>query len=332
MANNVTLPASGTGDVNPKASTDQVTADQSQVQNVQLAAVAGGVLTRNPTIPVSAASLPLPAGASLDATLTANGVLAGAVNETAPATDTASSGLNGRLQRVAQRLTSLIALLPASLGQKTMANGLAVTIASDQTVVPVSDNAGSLTIDAPVGTPAFVRFSDGATAQTPVRVDNAAFTDNASNITPVGYYFDEVAGTALTENDAACPRIDSKRAVINVLEDATTRGQRQTVNAAKEALVRQPAATTGAAPTAFTSTTSAQIFASNALRKLFTIFNNSDKDCYVMLAAAAASATSFHTIVKANGGFFSTTDYSGEIRGIMAAAIGTGQVNCGEFT
>jgi hypothetical protein len=39
----------------------------------------------------------------------------GALTETAPATDTASSGLNGRLQRIAQRLTSLIALLPASL-------------------------------------------------------------------------------------------------------------------------------------------------------------------------------------------------------------------------
>lgn len=39
----------------------------------------------------------------------------GATNETAPASDTASSGLNGRLQRVAQRLTSLIALVPAAL-------------------------------------------------------------------------------------------------------------------------------------------------------------------------------------------------------------------------
>lgn len=40
----------------------------------------------------------------------------GSVTETAPATDTASSGLNGRLQRIAQRITSLIALLPTSLG------------------------------------------------------------------------------------------------------------------------------------------------------------------------------------------------------------------------
>lgn len=39
----------------------------------------------------------------------------GSLTETAPASDTASSGLNGRLQRIAQRLTSLIALLPTSL-------------------------------------------------------------------------------------------------------------------------------------------------------------------------------------------------------------------------
>lgn len=39
----------------------------------------------------------------------------GAVTETAPATDIASSGLNGRLQRIAQRITSLIALVPAAI-------------------------------------------------------------------------------------------------------------------------------------------------------------------------------------------------------------------------
>lgn len=39
----------------------------------------------------------------------------GSLTETAPATDTASSGLNGRLQRIAQRITSLIALIPAAL-------------------------------------------------------------------------------------------------------------------------------------------------------------------------------------------------------------------------
>lgn len=55
----------------------------------------------------------------------------GSLTETAPATDTASSGLNGRLQRIAQRLTSIIALLPGSLGQKARAASLAVTLSTE---------------------------------------------------------------------------------------------------------------------------------------------------------------------------------------------------------
>jgi hypothetical protein len=71
----------------------------------------------------------------------------GSLTETAPATDTASSGLNGRLQRIAQRITSLIALLPTSLGQKAKTASLAVTLASDQDALPITDNSGSLTVD-----------------------------------------------------------------------------------------------------------------------------------------------------------------------------------------
>lgn len=65
----------------------------------------------------------------------------GSLTETAPASDTASSGVNGRLQRIAQRLTSLIALVPTSLGQKTKAASFAVTIASDQDALAVTPSA-----------------------------------------------------------------------------------------------------------------------------------------------------------------------------------------------
>lgn len=68
----------------------------------------------------------------------------GSLTETAPASDTASSGLNGRLQRIAQRLTSLIALFPLSLGQKTMANSFAVTLASDQSAIPTTNTPSSV--------------------------------------------------------------------------------------------------------------------------------------------------------------------------------------------
>ncbi|MGX9144971.1 hypothetical protein [Mesorhizobium sp. 128a] len=69
---------------------------------------------------------------------TSANTLIGDVTEAAPASDTASSGLNGRLQRIAQRLTSLIALIPAALGQGTMAQSMRVVVASDQSSVPVT--------------------------------------------------------------------------------------------------------------------------------------------------------------------------------------------------
>ena len=78
------------------------------------------------TQPVSAVSLPLPAGAATEVSLT---------------------GLSAKF---------------GALGQGLMAASAPVVIASNQTALPVTDNAGSLTVDAPVATPVFVRLSDGA--------------------------------------------------------------------------------------------------------------------------------------------------------------------------
>lgn len=95
-----------------------------------------------------AASVPVTLASDEDAL-----ALFGPVTEAAPATDTASSGLNGRLQRIAQRLTSLIALLPASIGQKAKVGSLSVALASDDDslallgpvseVAPATDTASS---------------------------------------------------------------------------------------------------------------------------------------------------------------------------------------------
>ena len=70
-----------------------------------------------------------------------NVALLGALTETAPATDTASSGANGRLQRIAQRLTSMLAILPSARGQVTGANSLSVVPNSD-TKFPVTEADG----------------------------------------------------------------------------------------------------------------------------------------------------------------------------------------------
>ncbi len=99
---------------------------------------AGTITAVSDTNPLPVLASVSTAGLATDTKQDAAATLTGAVNETAPASDTASSGLNGRLQRIAQRLTSLIALLPTSLGQKTKANSLAVTLASDQDALPVT--------------------------------------------------------------------------------------------------------------------------------------------------------------------------------------------------
>ncbi|MER9471100.1 hypothetical protein [Mesorhizobium sp. M0520] len=82
---------------------------------------------------------PKAASGSVSVTLsTDDDLLIGSLTETAPATDIASSGLNGRLQRIAQNLSALIALLPTALGQGTMAQSLRVVLSSDQTPLRIS--------------------------------------------------------------------------------------------------------------------------------------------------------------------------------------------------
>lgn len=220
------------------------------------------------TQPISAVSLPLPAGASTSALQTQPGVDIGdvTVNNAAGAAavniqdggnsitvDATALPLPAGASTAALQTAGNISLTSIDqktplLGQATLASGIPVSIASNQTVIPVSDNAGSLTVDAiswplPAGAATqatLVTLLSGTTftsridtleqnLQAQSIVDNAGFTDGTTRIQPAGYVFDEVAGTALTENDAAAARIDSKRAQILTLEDATTRGQRLAV-------------------------------------------------------------------------------------------------------
>ncbi len=89
-------------------------------------------------------------------------------------------------------------------------------------------NTGRLQVDVITG---------GGGTPANILVDNNAFTDGTSSVGVAGYIFDETAGTALTENDTAAARIDSKRAQVHVIEDATTRGQRLAVDASGRASV-----------------------------------------------------------------------------------------------
>lgn len=86
-------------------------------QALMAASVPVAIASDQSTLPVSAASLPLPAGAATEAKQ-----------------DTQIT----ELQDIEADIEAMSAKLPATLGQKAMAASLAVVIASDQSTVPVS--------------------------------------------------------------------------------------------------------------------------------------------------------------------------------------------------
>ena len=114
--------------------------------------------------------------------------------------------------------------------------------------VAVTDNSGSLTIDAPVGTPAFVRLSDGTSAiatlpvslasvpshavtnagtfvtqengaaltalqliDNPVVVDDAAFTPASTSVMMAGFEYDDTTPDSVNEGDAGAARMSANR-------------------------------------------------------------------------------------------------------------------------
>lgn len=96
--------------------------------------------------------------------------------------------------------------------------------------ISVDDNGGSLTVD---------NGGTFAVQDSQKVADNAGFTDGATLLQPVGFVYDDVAGTPLTENDIAAARIDSKRAKVGVIEDGTTRGRYATVESTGQLHVYQ---------------------------------------------------------------------------------------------
>jgi hypothetical protein len=92
---------------------------------------------------------------ALETTQLAQSALYGAVTEAAPSTDTASSGLNGRLQRIAQRLTSLIALIPSNLtvtSTRLLVDGSGVTQPVSGTVAATQSGNWSMRLQDGSGT------------------------------------------------------------------------------------------------------------------------------------------------------------------------------------
>jgi hypothetical protein len=151
------------------------------------------------------------------------GIGALAVRKATPANTSGTDGDYEFLQMSAGRLwasATIDAALPAgsnAIGKLAANDGVDigdVTInnASGGSAVNIQDGGNSITVD---------NGGTFAVQDSQVIADNATFTDGTSKVFVAGFIYDEVAGTALTENDAGAGRMDSKRAIIHVLEDGT---------------------------------------------------------------------------------------------------------------
>jgi hypothetical protein len=174
-------------------------------------------------IPISAASLPLPTGAAQDGT---------DITTPVPAMPAGGVGIRGWLSAIWTKLNATLAVTgTVEIGATSLAalEDINVTVSSEVEIKndsgnPVPVSAASLPLPSGAATEASLAAQS--------LVDNAGFTDGTSRVVPSGHIFDEVAGTALTENDIGASRIDSKRAQVAVFEDAVTRGTRATIKAA----------------------------------------------------------------------------------------------------
>lgn len=123
--------------------------------------------------------------------------------------------------------------------------------ASGASAVNIQDGGNSITVDGTVAVSGTVTVASHAVTNAgtfatqesgalltssqliddAIVADNAAFTDGTTKLDMAGYIYDEVAGTALTENDAAAARINVNRAQVQAIEDGSTRGRYATVTA-----------------------------------------------------------------------------------------------------
>lgn len=172
------------------------------------------------TLAISAASLPLPTGAATEATL------AGVLTTTA---------FQARIN---------------TLGQKTMANSTPVVLSSDQSVIPINDNAGSLTVD---------------TTQLPAALVGGRLDTN------VGAWFGSTAPTVGTKTSAnSIPVVlASDQAALFVTEVRSSTGTQTSVAG---------------------SAASVTILAANANRRGASIYNDSTAILYIRMQATASTS------------------------------------------
>jgi hypothetical protein len=313
-------------------------------------------------VPVSQTSQPLPTDAATAANQAMQITDIGDVVETAPASDTASSGLNGRLQRIAQRLTSLIALLPTAL---TGSGNLKVSIQEATATVPVSN----VSLPLPTGAATAANQTTELT-QLGIVTETAPASDTASSglngrlqriaqrltslialvpaaLTGSGNFKVALAESTATQaiSAASLPlptgaateatldtRTGSLTETVPVSDTASSgiNGRLQRIAQRLTSLIALRTSATGTQSSVASSATDVTILAANTARLGASVFNDSTAVLYLLSGAGTSSAT-VYTVQVPSGGYYEVPfGYTGILKGLWAAANGSVRVT--EFT
>jgi|GEM_PF-3217236 len=183
-----------------------------------------------------------------------------------------------------------------TLGQKEMSASTPVVIASDQTVIPVSDNGGSLTVD-------------GTVAAT------QSGTWNINNITgtvslPTGAATEATLATLLT--------LTGFQARINTLGQKTMANSTPIVIASDQSAItvasQESQASSGSATAVSVTGAATLVLAANANRKEYTIVHeNASETIYVGLTSGVTTANGSPLVANQ---FYGSNKYTGDVYAI----------------
>lgn len=122
-------------------------------------------------------------GADAGNAITPNSTLLGGVTEAAPASDTASSGLNGRLQRIAQRLASIQPSDTLYAGTSTLSTSAAAIGSSQACTAVLVQSDPTNTVDMVMGNASTqpIRLVPGQTILIPVTNINLVYAKSISS-------------------------------------------------------------------------------------------------------------------------------------------------------
>ena len=206
------------------------------------------------------------------------------------------------------------------IGDVTINNAtIAVTQSGTWDEVGINDSGNSITVDAPVATPVFVRLSDGASAITTLPVSLATNTPTlqANSGVDIG---------DVTINNA------SGASAVNIQDGGNTITVDGTVGVSGTVTTKETRAATGANTTVADSATSVTILASNANRLGATVSNDSSAVLYLLLGSTTASATNYTVRMAQNGYYEVPFGYTGQLTGIWASDPGDGAARVTEIT